>query len=101
MIGSVRSKSKSCAFSISTARAGSGAAAAATKAAAAARDLGAIERENWGLVVVGVRGRETEGCGSGWCFDLGAAGDVIRVLEAAMIMLAMEDDNGDGECPNC
>lgn len=63
MIGSVRSKSKSCAFSNSSAREGSGVAAteAATKAAVA-RDLGLMERENRGLVV-GVRGRVTEGCG--------------------------------------
>lgn len=92
MIGSVRSKSKSAAFSISTAKEGRGVAAteAATRAAAA-RDLGVREREIRGLVVVEMRGSETGGCGSGWCLDLGVAGAVIRVLEEAMITLAMVD----------
>lgn len=92
MIGSVRSKSKSAAFSISTAREGRGVAAmeAATRAAAA-RDLGVREREIWGFVVAEMTGTETGGCGSGWCLDLGVARDVIRVLEEAMITLAMVD----------
>ncbi|KAF5773415.1 hypothetical protein HanXRQr2_Chr13g0588341 [Helianthus annuus] len=94
MIGRVRSKSKSCAFSNSSAREGRGVAArVVAMVVAMVRVLGGMEKENLGVRVV------REGMGVG--VDLGVGGEVIRVLEEAMIMLAIVDEECRVERTGC
>lgn len=78
MMGRVRSKLKRAAFSNSSAREGGAEAreAAATAAREARGSLGNLEKEIWGNWNLGFEGGVGEGGG-------------IRVLEEAMIMLAI------------
>lgn len=88
MIGRVRSKSNSWAFSNSSARSGGGEEREA--AAMAAREVTAVEERERSLVGFGSFG--SFGIwGRGILGSLGRDEELIKVLEEAIIMLAMAD----------